>query len=77
VDGFSRMYWVYLLKDMTQVSDVIKNFINEIKTQFSTVVRILRAGNAFEYTQNNDFHFCDLTVYYTRRLVHTLHNIMM
>ena len=35
--------WVYLLKDRTQVPDVIKTFYNEIKTQFSTSIHILRA----------------------------------
>jgi len=34
VDDHSRMSWVYLLKDKTQVLDVIKTFINEIKPNF-------------------------------------------
>ena len=58
VDDYSQMSWVYLLKDRTQVSNVIKNFINKIKTQFSTSMRVLRIDNALEYTQNKISHFC-------------------
>jgi len=47
-----------VLKNRTQVSDVIKNFINEIKTQFSTIVRILHTYNALEYTKSDVSQFC-------------------
>jgi len=40
VDDYSIMSWVYLW--ITQVSNVIKKFINEIKTQFPTTIRVLR-----------------------------------
>ena len=58
VDGFSRISQVYLLKDRTQVLDVIKKFINEIKNQFSTIVRVLCTDNVLEYTQNDVSRFC-------------------
>ena len=67
---------MYLLKDKTQVSGVIKNFINEIKTHCPTTVRLLRSDNALEYTQGDVF-FMLLIVFYIRLLVHTLHNIMV
>jgi len=34
-------FWLYLLKERTQVPTVIKDFINEIKTQFSTTIHVL------------------------------------
>ena len=32
---------MYLLKEMTQICTVIKDFINEIKTQFFTTIHVL------------------------------------
>ena len=32
VDDYSIIYWVYLLKNRTQVPNIIKSFINQIKT---------------------------------------------
>ena len=42
VDDFSRMTWLYLLKERSEVSSVIESFFNEIKNQFSTSIRVLR-----------------------------------
>ena len=49
---------VILLKDEIQASDAIKNFINEIKTRFSTIVRVLLTNNTLKYTQNEISRFC-------------------
>ena len=51
VDDFSRMTWLYLLKERSEVSSVIKFFFNEIKNQFSTSIRVLRTDNALEYVK--------------------------
>ena len=58
MDDFSRIFWVYLLKDRTQVLDVIKNFIDEIKTHFSTIICVLHIDNALRYTQYDVSYFC-------------------
>jgi len=42
VDNFSRMTWLYLLKERLEVSSVIESFFNEIKNQFSTSIRVLQ-----------------------------------
>ena len=42
------MTWLYLLKERDEVSDVIKLFFNEIKTQFSTSLSVLRTDSALE-----------------------------
>jgi len=49
---FSRMTSLYLLKERSEVSGVIELFHNEIKTQFSTFIRVLRTDNALEYMKN-------------------------
>jgi len=53
VDDFSRMTWLYLLKERSEVSGVIELFHNEIKTQYSTSIRVLRTDNALEYMKND------------------------
>lgn len=58
VDDFSHMTWLHLLKDRSQVLTVIKQFYNEIKTQFSTTVKIFRTNNAMEFVKFDFFFFC-------------------
>ncbi|KAL0375663.1 UNVERIFIED_CONTAM: Retrovirus-related Pol polyprotein from transposon RE2 [Sesamum calycinum] len=53
VDDYSRMTWVYLLKDRSQVPTIITSFYNEIFTQFSVHIRILRTDNALEFVQKS------------------------
>jgi len=55
------MSGVYLLKDNTQVSDVIKKFINEIKTKFSITIRVLHT-----ILKKKSLFFMHLMVFYTR-----------
>ena len=47
------MTWLYLLKERSEVSGVIELFHNEIKTQISTSIRVLRTDNALEYMTND------------------------
>ena len=49
IDDFSRMTWLYLLREKSEASSVIESFFNEIKNQFSTSIRVLRIDNALEY----------------------------
>ncbi|XP_049934544.1 retrovirus-related Pol polyprotein from transposon RE1 isoform X1 [Nymphaea colorata] len=49
VDDYSRVSWVFLMKHKSEVGHVIKNFINEILTQFDTCVKIVRSDNALEF----------------------------
>ena len=53
VDDFSRMTWLYLLKERCEVSGVIELFHNEIKTQISTNSHVLRTDNVLEYMKND------------------------
>lgn len=49
VDDHSRMSWLYLLKDRSEVFSCFKKFVNEIKTQFEAMIKIFRSDNALEY----------------------------
>ncbi|KAF3771918.1 Retrovirus-related Pol polyprotein from transposon TNT 1-94 [Nymphaea thermarum] len=49
VDDYSRVSWVFLMKHKSEAGHVIKNFINEILTQFDTCVKIVRSDNALEF----------------------------
>ncbi|KAK4406722.1 Retrovirus-related Pol polyprotein from transposon RE2 [Sesamum angolense] len=59
IDDYSRMTWVYLLKDRSQVPTIITSFYNEIYTQFSVNIRILRTDNALEFVQKSVSDFCN------------------
>ena len=52
------------MKERTLVSIFVKDFINEIKTQFSTI-RVLRTDNALQYTQKDVSCFCASQRYFT------------
>ena len=49
IDDFSRISWVYLLKDKVSVLDVVKFFFAKIINQFSVTLKILRTDNALEF----------------------------
>jgi len=53
VVDFSRMTWLYLLKERSEISGVSKFFFNEIKNQFFTSIHVLRTDNALKYVKNN------------------------
>ncbi|KAL0309233.1 UNVERIFIED_CONTAM: Retrovirus-related Pol polyprotein from transposon RE1 [Sesamum radiatum] len=53
------MTWVYLLNDRSQVPSIITSFYNEIHTQFSVNIRILRTDNALEFVQKSASDFCN------------------
>ena len=59
VDDFTRMTWVYLMKDRTQVYDVIKIFFNEILIQFSTPLCVFCTDNALAYMQRDASLLCE------------------
>ena len=58
VDDHSRMTWIYLLKDRSSVLDVFQTFHSEIKTRFSSNIRVLRSDNALEYMKYDFSNFC-------------------
>ena len=49
VDDFSKLSWVFLIKERSEVPSIIKSLILEIKTQFESIVKIVRTDNALEF----------------------------
>ena len=49
VDDFSRMTWIYFMKNRFEVFSHFSAFCAEIKIQFNVSIHILRSDNAKEY----------------------------
>lgn len=49
VDDFSRVVWVYLMRDKGQTGDLLRTFCNMVKTQFGKTVKIIRSDNGREF----------------------------
>ena len=52
IDDHTRVCWVYLLKDKTEVRSVFVKFHSMIQTQFQTKIQILRTDNGTEYVNH-------------------------
>jgi hypothetical protein len=53
VDDFSRMTWLFLTKNRTELFSIFQIFHNMVKTQFVQKIRLLRSDNAKEYTSGS------------------------
>jgi transposase InsO family protein len=53
VDDFSRMTWLFLMKNRSELFAIFQIFRNMIKTQFAQKIRILRSDNAKEYMSHS------------------------
>lgn len=62
VDDYSQFYWIYLMKQKSESSNLIKSFIAYVKTQFNTCVKTLRSDNGPEFTLK--------TFYLTQGIIH-------
>ena len=49
IDDYSRVTWLYLMRNRSELLSIFSAFCAEIKTQFNVSVRILRSDNAKEY----------------------------
>ncbi|KAL3537868.1 hypothetical protein ACH5RR_001234 [Cinchona calisaya] len=49
VDDYSRVTWLYLMKNISKLFNIFCSFCVEIKTQFNIFVHNLRSDNAKEY----------------------------
>ena len=50
VDCASRGTWVYLMKDRSEASELLKEFILMVKTQFHKIIKVVRSDNGAEFT---------------------------
>ncbi|RVW87252.1 Retrovirus-related Pol polyprotein from transposon RE1 [Vitis vinifera] len=53
VDDFSRMTWIYFMKNRSEVFSHFCVFSAKIKTQYDVSVKILRSDNGKEYVSNS------------------------
>ena len=58
VDDYTRVSWVYLLCDRSEVVNIVTHFITEVVTQYSTTPKIPRIDNALEFVQTSLRTFC-------------------
>ena len=72
IDDFSRVSWIYLLKDRVCVLDTVKIFFTEIMNQYSVTPKVLRTNNALEFTQMNlQSYYESLGVIHQTSCLHT------
>ncbi|TYK24437.1 reverse transcriptase [Cucumis melo var. makuwa] len=53
IDNHTRLTWVYLITDKSEVLSIFQNFYHTIKTQFHTKIAILRSDNGREFQNHN------------------------
>jgi hypothetical protein len=72
VDTFSRMTWLFLMKDRSELFSVFQIFCNMIKIQFSQKICILYFDNAKEYTYSSfAFYLSDKGIIHQISCAHT------
>ena len=49
IDDHTRLCWVYLMKEKSEVAEIFTDFYSMIETQFQTKISILRSDNGTEY----------------------------
>ena len=50
IDDYSRMCWVYFLKQKSEVADVFSSFKAMVENQVKSSIKIIRSDNGTEYT---------------------------
>ncbi|KAL0556125.1 hypothetical protein IC582_004635 [Cucumis melo] len=53
IDDHTRLTWVYLITDKSEVSAIFQNFYHTIETQFHKKIAILRSENGREFQNHN------------------------
>lgn len=53
IDDYTRHAWIYYLKHKSDAFNSIKQFVNMIKTQFGTTIKVLQTDNGGEYVNSN------------------------
>ena len=74
IDDCTRMTWVYLLKQKSDVSRIFQIFFSMIKTHLGISIRGIRTDNAREYFNQTLSHFLRKKALFTNLHVLTLHN---
>lgn len=59
IDDFTRMTWVYFLKQKSEVFGMFKKFKYLVEKQSGRSIKVLRSDNGKEYTSNQFTKFCE------------------
>ncbi|KAL4289903.1 hypothetical protein GQ457_14G000940 [Hibiscus cannabinus] len=59
VDDFSRMTWVYFVKEKSEVFSVFKKFKSSIEKQSGNAVKVLRTDRGGEFVSTEFDNFCE------------------
>ena len=49
IDDHTRLCWIYLMSDKSEVETIFKNFYNMVENQFQTKISFFRCDNGTEY----------------------------
>ena len=52
IDDHTRVTWVFLMKEKSEVGQIFQNFNRMIQTQFKTKIQVLKTDNDREYFQS-------------------------
>ncbi|KAL5816220.1 hypothetical protein ACOSQ3_024598 [Xanthoceras sorbifolium] len=52
IDDHTRLTWVFLMKEKSEVSQIFQNFVKMIQNQFETKIQIFRTDNGKEFFNN-------------------------
>ena len=59
IDDFSRMTWVYFLREKSEVFGVFKKFKALVENQNGKRIKVLRSDHGKEYTSREFDRFCE------------------
>ena len=59
IDDYSKVTYLYLMKERSELCSIFKSFYMEIKTQFNASLCIFRSDNACEYFHTSLSQFFD------------------
>ncbi|XP_074379364.1 retrovirus-related Pol polyprotein from transposon TNT 1-94 isoform X2 [Apium graveolens] len=58
IDDYSRMCWIYFMKQKSEVADIFATFKAWVETQTSSKIIMIRSDNGTEYTSEKFNKFC-------------------
>ena len=59
IDDFTRMTWVYFMKEKSEVLTIFKRFKSLVENQSGRRIKVLRSDRGTEYTSNEFNKFCE------------------
>nr|KYP68962.1 Retrovirus-related Pol polyprotein from transposon TNT 1-94 [Cajanus cajan] len=59
IDDFSRMTWVYFIKEKSEVFGILKKFKTLVEKQSGKQIKVLRSDRGKEYTSHEFDKFCE------------------